>query len=261
MPSDRDARAGTDAPDAPGVLGVLGGMGPFASAEFMRTLYELNTAEPEQGMPKVLLSSDPAFPDRTAAIRAGREREITARLDGHLATLVEAGATRLVTTCITAHYFLDRVTAPARGLLISLVDVVCRDLLAARGRFLLLATDGTRHARIFERAPEWASVAPRVVLPDGADQERVHRMLYCIKRDGTVTGAAVAAIDAIRRRRGADGVVLGCTELHLAWRRLADRLGEDNVVDPLRAVARDLPELMHRPVPVTRSAAGTAAAR
>ena len=51
------------------VLGVLGGMGGLASAEFVKTVYEISGegVEQEQAGPVVLMYSDPAFPDRTAA--------------------------------------------------------------------------------------------------------------------------------------------------------------------------------------------------
>ena len=43
-------------------LGILGGMGPLASAEFLKTLYECFPYEREQDAPVCLLVSDPTFP-------------------------------------------------------------------------------------------------------------------------------------------------------------------------------------------------------
>src|SRR5690348_224227 len=74
------------------ILGVLGGMGPLASAAFVNTIYRLNPAPQEQDMPRVLLDSTPAFPDRTEAIRSGHDAELVSRLDAHVRALVEAGA-------------------------------------------------------------------------------------------------------------------------------------------------------------------------
>lgn len=61
-------------------LGILGGMGPLASAEFLRTLYELNITYPEQNSLSCILLSDPTIPDRTQAILDGSIEEISARL-------------------------------------------------------------------------------------------------------------------------------------------------------------------------------------
>ena len=48
------------------VLGVVGGMGPLASAEFVKTIYEYGLNRREQESPSVVLVSDPTFPDRTS---------------------------------------------------------------------------------------------------------------------------------------------------------------------------------------------------
>ena len=47
------------------ILGILGGMGPLASAEFVRSVYELNVQTKEQASPVCVLYSDPTIPDRT----------------------------------------------------------------------------------------------------------------------------------------------------------------------------------------------------
>ena len=60
------------------VLGVLGGMGGLASAEFVKTIYELSGAEShlEQDEPALVMYSDPAFPDRTEAFLRGETQLI-----------------------------------------------------------------------------------------------------------------------------------------------------------------------------------------
>jgi aspartate/glutamate racemase len=77
-----------------GRLGIIGGIGPLASAEFLRTIYRLNAADPEQQAPDCILFSDPSFPDRTACIQAGTTPQLTARLVASLEELVRLGAER-----------------------------------------------------------------------------------------------------------------------------------------------------------------------
>jgi aspartate racemase len=52
------------------IIGILGGMGPVASAEFLKTIYEDQLDPDEQGAPIVMMYSDPTFPDRTKAFLA-----------------------------------------------------------------------------------------------------------------------------------------------------------------------------------------------
>jgi|GEM_PF-750170 len=218
-------------------LGVLGGMGPLASAEFLRTLYAGEWHGPEQSRPRVLLDSDPAFPDRTEAIRQGRAREMTERLEDRLAQLLERGADQVVVVCFTAHHFLPLVDPVLRGRVVSLVETTAAELAGATGRFLMLSTEGSRRARIFESEPGWDAVAHRVVRPDEDAQARVHRLIYRMKRYGPLPHEALPEVEHLMRRHDCTGVVLGCTEFHLVSRDLTERYGPDRTVDALRTLA------------------------
>lgn len=222
-----------------GVLGILGGMGPLASAEFVRNLYELNVTAKEQLMPRIILDSDPSFPDRTEAIVAGRHREMADFLQNRLDGLAVGGAHRIVIACVTAHHFLDLIDPPIRSRVVSLVTTTVRELSARPGRFLLLATEGTRRSRVFEHASAWPSVASRVAWPTPDDQDTVHKLIYGIK-SRTGDSDIVTVVDELRTRYGCTGLVLGCTEFHLYARPLMARYGADNVVDPLWAIADSL---------------------
>ncbi|MER6031535.1 amino acid racemase [Streptomyces sp. NPDC001851] len=220
-----------------GALGVLGGMGPLSSAEFLRTLYACPWAGPEQTRPRVLLDSDPAFPDRTEAIRLGRVREMTERLENRLRDLLDRGADRVVVVCFTAHHFLRLVDPALRQRVVSLVDVTAAELALTSGRFLLLSTEGSRQARVFEQAPGWDAVADRVVRPGRDDQALVHRLIYRMKHEGPLPDEVLPPVDRLLRRYGCSGVVLGCTEFHLVSRELTARYGPDRTVDALRTLA------------------------
>ena len=54
------------------IMAIIGGMGPLASAAFLSSIYERSLRAEEQLSPRILLLSDPSFPDRTRAILDGR---------------------------------------------------------------------------------------------------------------------------------------------------------------------------------------------
>lgn len=230
-------------PEERGVLGVLGGMGPLASAEFIKSIYTLNTFETEQDMPRVLLDSDPLVPDRTQAIQTGIDRQLRERLGDRLAGLAERGATAIVIACFTAHHYLAGVEPTGRRNVVSLVDITLDGMVAASGRFLMLCTSGTRQARVFQNAPSWPAVARQIVMPDRRDAELIHKMVYRMKRNKPMSDV-VPTIDLLLSRYGCTGVVCGCTEFHLVSGELVARYGEANVIDALRAIAIGLPELL-----------------
>jgi aspartate racemase len=226
-----------------GVLGVVGGMGPLASARFVHNIYQLNPARREQDLPRIVLDSDPGMPDRTAAILSGRTGELRRRLGARVAGLLSLGATRIVIPCFTAHHFVDLLEPELRAHIVSLIDVTMDRLAQASGQLLLVSTDGTRRARIFQNAPQWPEVADRVVLPSASDQALVHELIYQVK-GGAMPAGLPDQLRLLCDRYACTGVLVGCTELHLVTERLAAIFGPDHVVDALLAVAGGISELL-----------------
>ncbi|GAA3245876.1 aspartate racemase [Dactylosporangium siamense] len=232
---------------APAVIGILGGMGPLASAAFLQTVYEVAVEQvapaAEQQLPRCLLDSDPAMPDRTEAIVSGRTEELTQLVSGRIEALVRLGATRVVMTCITAHHLVERLDPDLRARLISVVDAVFTELdVAGEGRFLMLATTGTRRVRTFERSPLWPAVAHRVVLPPPDAQDEIHYLLYRLKRE-PVSAELAQRFQRLADRFDCRGVIAGCTEMHLVTRWGRVHGGGPLVLDPLLGIATGLRKL------------------
>ena len=223
-------------------LGILGGMGPLASAEFLKTIYELNMPSVEQGSPSCILYSDPAFPDRTQTIRSGSGDAFITALVAALEALCRFDVARVVITCITSHCFLPRLPDHLRRKLISLVDIVIEDILPTRKRYLLLGTDGARIARIFEGHDQWARVRPRVAVPSDQDQRMVHDTVYRLKRNERPEPLA-ARLASLAGKYKADVLIAACTEFHLLakhWKAAQNGATAIEVLDPLLVLARDL---------------------
>ena len=229
-------------------------MGPLASAEFLRTLYEENLREQEQAMPACILYSDPSIPDRTEAIERGEEGPVVARLEEALAHLADCGAERLVMACVTAHHFLPAIRADLRARVISLVDVVIDDVRRSGARHLMFCTNGTRRTGIFERSPRWGEVEGLVVWPDEKDQRAVHELLYRVKQ-GDVGADRRGDVERLLARYDAAGLVAGCTEMHLLTKRMGNGGGGPLIADPLLTVARRVSALLEEAEPARAEAA------
>jgi aspartate racemase len=223
-----------------GVLGILGGMGPLASTEFVSTIYRLHPAAREQEAPPCLLLSDPRFPDRTEEILRGDTRFLAQALTEALSRLVAAGADRLVVACVTVHVVLDALPRDLAERVISLLDVILATCLQVPRRRLLLASSGTRTARLFESHPGWEAIAPMICVPTATEQEELHAWIYRLKR-GEAPRDCCAWVEDLRLRHHADESIFACTELHLLHRAAADAAqGPLPALDPLWIVARDL---------------------
>ena len=217
-------------------------MGPLASAEFLRTLYDLNLKDPEQDSPLCVLLSDPTIPDRTQAILEGSEDLLVTRLCQALQKLSSIGAERIVIACVTAHHFLPHVPEPLRRKVVSLIDLVIDEVLAVPRRYLLLTTTGTRAAGVFERHERWSEIAPWIVHPGTVEQRELHEQLYLMKKAQEPSGDSLAWLEDLASHHAVEGIIFGCTELHMLSRRLFQRTGKslgERTIDPLLIVARD----------------------
>ena len=183
---------------------------------------------------RVLFSAGARIPDRTEFLlgRAGVNPALG--LFEALAALEAAGAAVAAIACNTAH--AARIIGPLRemmegsGLKIKLLDMIeetgryIRQRFGSGARAGLLATEGTVRCGVYGRLEREMSAVSELIAPEEDILARVHRAIYDrdwgIKaRSNPVTAKAVADCrDAVSHLagRGAQFVILGCTELPLA---------------------------------------------
>jgi len=226
-----------------GVYGVVGGMGPLASAEFLKTIYEFGLREREQNSPTVILYSDPSFPDRTDAFLKGEDEVLLAQLERVIGRLCELNAVKIVLCCITIHYLLPRLSADARARIWSLLDVIADRLAEDNREYLLICSSGTRRLQLFQSHPRWRLFKDRLVLPSVEDQERLHReLIYRIKLNSDVS-TLFPLLESMLDKYRVNAFVAGCSEIHvLAKRYAASGNGHDICLDPLTIIAREIAE-------------------
>jgi aspartate racemase len=227
------------------VLGVLGGMGPLASAEFLKTIYEHNLGEYEQDSPSVLLYSDPSFPDRTQSLLSGVDEDLLVQLAQALRRLLDFGVSKIVICCITIHHLLPKLPDELRQHVLSLLDVIFAEVASSRKRHLLICSTGSRRAQLFQSHPQWESVKDRIVLPDESDQDLIHAVIYQIKSECDVS-ELVPFLETLLLKYEVDSFIAGCTETHLLAKQFHNSQscrGTFGCVDPLDLVAKNLAAL------------------
>jgi len=225
------------------ILGVLGGVGPRASAEFLKTIYEHSLSEREQNSPRVLMFSDPSFPDRTETFLTGDCDDLLKKLVAALNSLCSQGVSRIVICCVTIHYLLPRLPEELRARITSLIDVVLEQVGRGQKKHLLVCTNGARRLKIFQHHPQWERARDYLLLPDEADQESIHQLIYRIKRNEEIQ-KLVPFVEALLAKYKVDSFVAGCTEMHVLakqFHRTSDGRGY-GCLDPLTIIAEELAE-------------------
>jgi aspartate racemase len=201
-------------------IGLLGGMSWESSALY----YEILNAAVRERLggyhsARVLMSSVD-FAEVEAMQAAGEWDAAGALLAAEAAALEAAGAECLVLCTNTMHKVVDAIEAATDIPLIHIVDVTAEAVRAAGlSRVALLGTRFTmEQAYVRDRL---ATHGIEALVPPGEDRELVHEVIYGELVHGIVRETSRAAyVDVVDRlvADGAEGVVLGCTEIELLLR-------------------------------------------
>lgn len=155
------------------------------------------------------------FAEVEGRMREGRWSEL-GRFLGDAAVALERGGAELILLCANStHRVAEEVEARLRVPLLHIVDVTARAILATPARRIgLLATRFAMREPFYREGFERHGLTP--LLPQPPEQEEVHRMIFEELVHGRVVESSRATLRAVSERligRGAEGIVLGCTEL------------------------------------------------
>jgi len=222
------------------ILGVLGGMGPLASAQFMLRLTLLTPAGRDQDHIPAVLWSDPRVPDRTAA-RLGSGPDPLPWLVHGLHGLAAAGCGAVAIPCNTAHGWIEGMRAASPLPILHIIDAAAADLRrqgVGPGRVGVMGTKATLAMRLYQ--DRLGALGWPTIEPDADQMDRlVSPAIAAVKANRVAEAyAPLAEVVASLRERGAQAVVLGCTEIPLGiqagpWETLGLPL-----VDTIDALAR-----------------------
>lgn len=195
-------------------LGVIGGLGPMATACFMKLVISMTKADCDQEHLEMIIYNCPQIPDRTEYILGKSTDSPLPYIIDFGKRLKEQGAECIAIPCITAHYFHRKIEEGC-GLKVihAITETVCllkRNGIKTAG---LMATDGTIESRIFQSELEAQGI--EAALPSEEKQKLVMSLIY----DDVKTGKQpdlkkfYAVKDYLIKEKGAQVVILGCTEL------------------------------------------------
>lgn len=195
-------------------LGIIGGLGPAATAHLFERIITLTDAATDQDHLDITILNRPQTPDRTAYILGKSDRSYIPPVHEAALQLEQLGCEVLCLPCVTGHHrYEESFEGLTTAQLVHMPQEAAR-YLARSGKHCvgIMATDGTGHAGVLQRALEAEGLQIR--LPDAEHQAMVMSIIY----DDVKTGrpANMRAFDEVclhLRSQGCDSVLLGCTEL------------------------------------------------
>lgn len=220
-------------------VGVLGGMGPMATADFFRKLIEETPAERDQDHIPVIIYSVPQMPSRDKAITSAGESPLPQMLAG-LHALKKQEVDFVAIPCNTAHFWYDDLCREGGLPILHIVDAVAGELSNGgriEGPIGLLSTEATLLSRIYHDRLA-AHGIELIVNPRQERDEFISRGIELVKSGRLAeAGMAVHRAAALLLERGAQRLILGCTELPVALEAIVSPSME-RCIDATRALAR-----------------------
>ena len=219
-------------------LGMIGGMGPAATADLLLKITKLTDAKRDQDHVHVIIDSNINIPDRTAAILHGGEDPLP-ELTASAKLLENAGADMIIMACNTAHYFVTELAKATSLPIISMPEETAH-LLKKRGikKVALLATDGTVQSGVYQNVLDAEEI--ETIYPNHEQQALIMSVIYDYIKRGILDASKLPVREVLDvcidlKKRGAEAVLLACTELPVAF----DVMGllDESCVDPTEVLA------------------------
>jgi aspartate racemase len=200
------------------VIGLIGGMSWESSAEYYRIINQ-ETQQRLGGVhsaKSVMVSVDFGVVEHLQ--HQGRWDELTAMMCDAARDLERGGADVVVLCTNTMHRMAADIEAAVSIPLLHIADPTAEAVKAAGLSTVGLLGTGFTMEQDFYKGRLAADHGLKVLIPEAEDRRTVHRIIYEELVVGRTEATSRAAYrDVIERlaERGAEGVILGCTEITL----------------------------------------------
>jgi len=220
-------------------IGIIGGVGPQATGilygQIIKLSQEKYSAKDNDDFPKIVIESVPIpdFITDTKKVDEAKEMLIKATKN-----LEKVGATRMVIASNTVHLTLDDLQKETKVPFLSMIDLVVKEC-TTRGfeKVGLLSSPVTIKSKSYEKKLEQENI--QMIKPTKKEQELTDRIIRHVLAGSSNGKYRKAYIDLLNGmyKRGAEAVILGCTELPMAinYEALGDR-----VIDSMEVLAKGL---------------------
>ena len=228
-------------------IGILGGMGPLATADLLAKITKFTRASADADHIRVYIDSNPAIPDRTAALLHGGNDPVP-EMTAALRNLEKCGADCIIMPCNTAHAFLPRLEELTNIPFLNMIEITAKrcSMLYPGKTACLLSTTGTISARLYDEVMEKYQV--RCMIPNEQEMETLMYLIYDVVKASKPLEPEAERWNALLsglQDEGADYFILACTELPI----LADTLGIPcPFIDPTIELAKAAVEYCGYPV-------------
>lgn len=205
------------------IIGILGGMGPQASACLLEMLIDLSIKKfgaKNDDFPEILLDSVPV-PDFIS--NDSRKNESLKILKNRVKFFNTVNPSCLTIACNTAHIFLNDLQKIAKVPFISVIEEVVKAVTKSGLRKVgILGTPTTIKSKLYQNAlHKFGIKSIDLKRNELGILERIIRTIIAGSSNHKDSAILLSVANNLRER-GAQGIILGCTELPLIFPKRFD---------------------------------------
>ncbi|OGD84534.1 hypothetical protein A2165_00185 [Candidatus Curtissbacteria bacterium RBG_13_40_7] len=201
------------------IIGILGGMGPEASAKMLEVTVTMSArefgAKTNQDFPEIILFSVPVPDFITDKKNINKAKAI---LKQKVRVMRKIGVSTIAIACNTAHILIDDFRLISNIRFVSIIDAVADDVKRNGIKSIaILGTPVTLESGLFQNALLIRNIEP--IIPNKKKIRIIDGIIRRVIRNklSTEDCQKLKIIAKSLKKRGAQGVILGCTELPLVF--------------------------------------------
>lgn len=219
-------------------IGIIGGMGPQASAKLLEVLIEVCTKDfgvkSDSDFPEIILNSIPV----PNFITDKRNIKIVLNiLKSRVKRLENFNPLCFGIACNTAHVLLKDLQTNTDVPFVSIINEVAKKVAEAQiDKIGLLATPVTINSGLYQKALAKKNIS--VIIPSNKDQKNVEDIIWNVLagKANDIDRQRLVRVAKTLVKKGAQGIILGCTELPLIFPKDVSLL----IFDSIDILARSL---------------------
>lgn len=224
------------------IIGILGGAGPLATAKFFSDIIDIcqtkYKAEQDTDFPNIYLYNMPM--DGFDETGFADPKLVRNQLIHGVKTLESWGANFIVLPCNTIHYFIKEMRSSIHIPIISIIESTIETVeTSGFNKIGILSSSSTRILKLY--SDPFKDKKFNAYIPSEKEQEKVDSVV--LKAMGGTQGIKeIKILEKIMRRmlsKGAQGIILGCTELPLAISQKDTKIKLFNTINILAEYAVD----------------------
>ena len=195
-------------------------MGPEATVDFMKRVIMATNAEDDADHIRMIVDNNPQVPSRIKAIVEGTGESPASHLAEMAQSLVSHGADFLVMPCNTAHYYHNEISAAVNVPVMNMINLTVEAIMKENPGIRivgLLASDAVLNTKLYHKSFEAEDV--KLIHPAPERQQNLMKSIGQIKKGkyGTYEQKVLQSAAASLEKRGAEALIIGCTELSVIW--------------------------------------------